>query len=188
MMKEVLKDNKGQAIVEAIIYFPFIVLLVVVMVIIGMYKIDKMLAQACMSERMDMVQSSIDSNDKNERIQYWSPELINSNLEYYSENSILKWDNPREKQYIVVNCTAILSPILQVDYENENTNGNLLGLIRGNRTTSTLLINNPFDLTYTVDDLRLFYTMTSFGNVITGKTGYTYEQYLDAQFGVNRRR
>lgn len=185
-MREFIKDNRGQTIVEAVIYFPFIVILVMGMVVVGMFKLDKMLTQACMSERTTLIQSSLDSPYKQERVQYWNNMLVEDNLEYYSDNSIFKWVNPMEKRYIYV-ITENISPILQVSYSTANPNGGLFGLIGTKRTCSALLIDNPFDVVYTMDDLRGFYDMTEYGSVVQGKTGYTYEEYMDMQFGEHRR-
>lgn len=180
-MRNILNNNKGSTMIEAVIYFPIILILVIGMVVVAMFKLDKMMTQACMSQRVTEIQSLQDNPDKSERPAYWSQQQIALSLEYYTQNSIFKWENPTEKQYIYRNY-GVACPILHFDYKVSNCRS-FLGLIRSNTTHSAIVLNNPIDIVYTMHDVQTLCTMTSLGTVIEGKTGYTYEEYLVEQFG-----
>lgn len=180
-MKHIWKDNSGSTMVEAAIYFPLILIMVVGMVVIAMYKLDKMMTQACMSEQATEIQSTCDHSNKSNRFRYWGQEERAVSIDYYIRNSIFTWDNPSDRQYIFVNQSTA-NPILQIDYMVTN-NRNWFGLASTNTTHGAIVLNNPTDIAYTLEDIQTVCQMTSLGTVLGGKTGYTYEDYLIKQFG-----
>ena len=180
-MKQILKDNKGSTIVEAAIYFPLILIMVVVMVLIGMYKLDKMFSQACMSKVTAEQQSSQDRPERRDRQRYWNATQERADAAYLVSNSIFKWSSASERHYAYVDkstlcpmvqaqCTAM--PDTQIPY-----------LPLGSSGHGFLLQNNPIDMMTILDDVQMICQDTVYGDALRGKTGYTYEEYLQMQFG-----
>lgn len=176
-MKRILRDERGSTLIEAAIYFPIIIVLVIGMVVVALFKIDKMMTQACMSEKSVEIQSTYDDPNEDGREYYWIWNDPPSYKDYYMENSIFTWTQPTEKQYAYGDK---YSPcwLFKFDYRVTNPR-NWFGLVKTNTTHGGIILNNPRGVAYASEYMKSICCHNVLGNNI----GYSYEIYLEEQYG-----
>ena len=169
-MKNLLKDNRGSTLVEAAIYFPIILIMVVGMVVIAMFKIDKMMTQACMSQKATELQSTYDDPNKNGRFTSWIWSDKPEYKDYYMQNSIYTWTSPTEYQAY---WCQYETPYwyLSLEYKVNNPR-NWFGLISTKTTRSGIITNNPREVAYCQEYMRAICRE----NILQDKMACTYGQ------------
>ena len=180
-MKRLVNDNRGAVMIEAAIYFPIIVIMVVLMVLTSLFKLEKMMTQAYMSKKAYEAQCER-NQDTESNYAYWTCLDDSINNDVLTGNAIFNWGTATTRTYMCVN-TGTLCPIIEYDYRRMG-NPHSISLVRSNTSHTYLVSNNPKNVVYTYDDVKMMCSTTKYGeNALYSKTGCNYLTYRMKQFG-----
>lgn len=182
-MKYIFKDNRGSTIIEAAIYFPIILIMVVGIFIVGIYKLDKM-CEMTYASKLSADMQSIQDKDGYEGINsMWDMCSSGVNARYVYDNSIFKWTNVSQ-QNIYFQDKSTPCKLIHMKYSATPMMGRSFTFVpRTNSVCGFIVENNPVDMKDVLVDVRFFCSTNEYGTAFFSKTGYAYGDYLRLQYG-----
>ncbi|MBQ8317620.1 MAG: hypothetical protein IJX85_04720 [Lachnospiraceae bacterium] len=170
-MKNIKNNNRGSMMIEAAIYFPLIILVVVSVIMLFLFKLDKIMTQANLSIKAKDVQQEM-TLEEIHTYGYMQAMGDNSDLD---GKRILKVTGSRSGMY-QWGTGGDVYPVMEVDYTSSYML-DFMGLIPQTSSHGFLVKHSPFNTSISMRDVSLF------SQVISGKIGVTYEDYMKRQYG-----
>lgn len=173
-LKEFYEDQCGSIMIESAIYFPMIIIMVLIIVMLSLFKLDKIMTQSNLSIKANRQQIEIDQ----EEIYTYSKIQAMGNNTDLDNMRLLKVNSSSSRVYQWVDQETIY-PIVEVDYTSDYSL-NFFGLIPQTTSHTFLVKHNPVNTRMSIHDVSMFRNGATGGG---GKIGYSYDDYLKQQYG-----
>ncbi len=169
--ESIIKDEQGSIMIEAAIYFPMIIIVVLLMVMVSLYKLDKIMTQANLSVKANKMQLEM---DQEEMYTYRYGQYMGNNSDL-DDKRILKAQASSSRVYQWLDeCTVY--PIVEVDYST-TYNMDFFGLMPQSTSHTFLVKHNPMKVSGTLRDVSLF------REDMQGRIGMNFDTYMKIQYG-----
>ena len=172
--KSFVKDDRRSIMVEAAIYFPMIIILVLVLVMLSLFKLDKIMTQANLSIKANEMQLEMDQ----EEIFTFKYNQVMGNNSELDDKRILKVEGGSSRVYQWSDDRSFY-PVVGVDYGARYA-FDLFGLVPETTSHTFLVKHNPVNLKRSIYDISSF---RENGKRLFGKIGINYNDYLATQYG-----
>ena len=171
--KEIYYDNIGSTVIEAAIYYPIIIIAVLVVVMLSLFKLDKIMTQTNLSIKTKDAQMDISKEDVY-KFQYIQTMGNNS---VFDDKRILDATNSNSRVYQWgLSGIEYIYPIAEVDYTSQYSL-DFMGLVPETTSHGSTVIYNPQNISLTMHAVSMYQDVTS------KKIGYSYGDYLKVQYG-----
>lgn len=171
--KEIYYDNTGSAMIEAAIYYPIIIIAVLVVVMLSLFKLDKIMTQTNLSIKTKDVQIEMAQEDV---FTYKYIHTMENNAELNDRRTLkVRGSSSRVADWVIGGSRKIY-PVVAADYESHYTL-DFMGVIPKTTSHGFMVKHNPQNVSLSMRDVGLYQ------DIISKKTGYSYEDYLKMQYG-----